>query len=409
MTNQHDKIDDWLGTQVTPLSPPPGALDRIRRRARQRKMRQVAVASTGCAVVLAAAIAVPTVISGLQPAGGSHPFVGADQNAPTQGLGRLGGSGGAPGPQGSGSPRVQLRQHTKLSGSDTAPPRNFQPTSVTFVGNGSGGLVGAVIGQAGPPCFNPTDCTSLAGTSNYGKTWYGVSAPVAPGPDQATGVSQLRFANLNDGWAFGPALYETSDGGWPWKQVQVPAGQAVVALEAFGRNALAVFATCSGTGAGYANSCTSFSLYGGAAGSTSFSPVAVPAAYQHMSTTQPSAVKLVVSGTTGYLLTPGGAVLSGPVTGGAWSVAGQAPCAPQVAGSASGAQIAVGTPGQLVLTCATAGTSAAGPPTVKFYASADGAKTWQQKSSSVPVDGPPTSLTQATTGLVVLATSAGIL
>ncbi|MBO0835238.1 MAG: hypothetical protein J2P28_06930, partial [Actinobacteria bacterium] len=170
-----------------------------------------------------------------------------------------------------------------------------------------------------------------------------------------------------------------------------------------------VFATCSGTGAGYANSCTSFSLYGGAAGSTNFSPVAMPAAYQHMSTSQPSAVRLVVSGTTGYLLTPGGAVLSGPLTGGAWSVAGQAPCAPQVAGSASGAQIAVGTPGQLVLTCATAATSAAGPPTVNFYTSADGAKTWQQKSSSVPVDGPPTSLTQATTGLVVLATSAGIL
>ena len=94
-------------------------------------------------------------------------------------------------------------------------------------------LVGAVIGQAGPPCVNPGDCTSLAGTSNYGLSWYGVSAPVAPGPDQASGVSQLRFANLHDGWAYGPALYETTGGGWPWGPVGT-GGQVVTALEASG-------------------------------------------------------------------------------------------------------------------------------------------------------------------------------
>jgi hypothetical protein len=274
---------------------------------------------------------------------------------------------------------------------------------VTFVGNGQGGLVGAVIGQAGPPCANPGDCTSLAGTSNYGLSWYGVSAPVAPGPDQATGVSQLRFANLHDGWAYGPALYETTGGGWPWSPIRT-GGQVVTALEASGQAALAVFATCSASTAGYAADCSSFSLYAGMAGSTTFDPVTVPAGYQHMSVGQPSSADLVISAGGGYLLTPSGTVLAGPVSGGAWTVAGAAPCKPGPAQPMSGApqdaQLAA-YQGQLLLTCP--GQPGGSPA---LYISSGGSG-WQLAG---PIAGPGTvtGLASGASGQVVLATTAGI-
>ena len=401
MTEPPDKVDDWLGSEVTPLSPPPGALDRIRRRARQRKVRQVAVTAAGCAVVLAAAVTVPQVLPRTQPSS-DHQIAGGRPSA-TAPAGPSA-SAGTPAPEGSGSPQVQLQQRTRLTpgNSGTAPPPNFRPTSVTFVGNGQGGVIGAVIGQAGPPCATQ-DCTSLAGTSDYGKSWYGVSAPVAPGPETATGVSQLRFANLSDGWAYGPALYETPGGGWPWKAVDT-GGQVVTALEASGQTAFALFATCSASTAGYAADCTSFALYSGAAGSTTWTPVVVPAGYQHMSDGQPSSAALVVSAGTGYLLTPSGTVLAGPVAGGAWAVAGSAPCAPGPAqpttGAPEGAQLAA-YQGQLLLTCASQQGGGA-----TLYTSAGG--TAWHAAGTVPGPGTVTGLASALSGQVVVATTAGI-
>ncbi len=189
-----DQIDEWLGGEVTPLNAPPGSLHQIRRRARQRKTRQAVFAAAGCAVVLGAAVAVPQFVSGGSPGGANPPIAGAPSPQTLR-------PSAAPRTPGTAAPDVksstQILQRTKLSttSSGTLPPLNFQPTSVTIVGAG-GGLVGAVIGQAGTPghCFTK-NCTSLAGTSDYGASWYGVSAPLAPGPNGSAGVSQLRFAS----------------------------------------------------------------------------------------------------------------------------------------------------------------------------------------------------------------------
>jgi hypothetical protein len=406
VTDPRDRIDDWLATDVTPLAPPAGTLDRIRRRARQRRSRRVVVASAGCAVVLAAAVAAPGVVAGLR-GGGKPPAAAGARSAAVTRLpgGQPTSSPGADESQSAGPIQQQQRSVLSVGTSGTVPPGHFRPTSVTFVGTGQGGLVGAVIGQAGPPCAT-SDCTSLAGTSDYGASWYGVSAPLAPGPSGTSGVSQLRFANLRDGWAFGPALYETTGGGWPWQQVST-GGQRVIDLEASGQSALAVFATCSGTGTGYATGCTSFALYAGAAGTTAFTPVAVPVAYRHMSTAQPSSAQLIIAAGTGYLLTPSGAVLSGPVTGGAWTLAGQAPCTPgqaQPDGAPSGAQLAANQQ-ELLLAC----TGQPGTPAgqVALYSSTTGGATWQTVSS-VAQSGSLTSLTSATAGQVVLATTNGL-
>jgi hypothetical protein len=393
VTDPRDQLDDWLATEVTPLRPPQGALDRIRRRARRRKTRQVVLASAACAVVLGAGVAAPQIAASL----------GSTRNRPAT-AGRLSppvtrppSAGATSSPAATASQSagpIQLQQRTMLSAttSGTIPPGHFQPTSVTFVGNGQGGLVGAVIGQAGPPCAT-ADCTSLAGTSNYGASWYGVSAPIAPAPSGSGGVSQLRFATMKDGWAFGPALYETAGGGWPWRQEDTD-GQHVISLEASPQAALAIFGTCSGTGTEYATGCTSYALYGSAAGSTTWSPVAVPAAFAHMSpsATESSAPLLVISGSAGYVVTPLGQVLSGPVSGGTWSVVGQAPCSP------AGIQLAA-SPTRLLVGCYAGGQ-------VTIESSASGTN-WQ-RAGTVAVSGTPTSLAAAAGGQVVLATTAGI-
>ena len=408
MTSPRDEIDDWLGGELRPLYPPSGALDQIRHRARRRKTRQAVFASAGCAVVLAAGVAVPQLVGGGHRTGGSTPPLASGPSpSPSSIQPSTGGStsSGSAGPAANSSAPVQVTQRSRLSTgtSGTIPPRNFRPTSVTFVGAGPA-VVGAVIGQAGPPCAT-ADCTSLAGTSDYGSSWYGVSAPVAPGPDGSAGVSQLRFANLHDGWAFGPALEETSDGGWPWHK-EGTFGQRVIDVEAAGTHAYAVFGTCTGSGPNYAATCTSFSLYTSVAGSRSWAPVGVPAGFAQMAAA--AAPQLVISGGASpavYVLTPGGEILSGPVAGGTWTSAGKAPCAPtpmQVTGQEAGAQLAAGP--SLLLTCESQ--AAGGGTQTVLYTSPDGAS-WQE-TGPVSASGTPTSLASAAAGQAVLATSTGI-
>ena len=409
MTSPRDPIDDWLGADVTPLSPPPGSLARIRQRARRRKTRQATFAAAGCAVILAAGVATPQVISALRQPGHRNPPVAIGSTAPSV---QPSSSRNTPKPEITKYTQLRQRTHLSTTTSKTLPPANFRPTSVTFVGNGSGGVVGAVIGQAGPPCATSV-CTSLAGTSNYGQSWYGVSAPVAPGPSGSSGVSQLRFANLRDGWAYGPALYETSGGGWPWHHEDTH-GQRVIDVEAAPARAFAVFGTCSGTDSNYPASCTSFSLWTSVPGTRTWTQVSVPAAYQQMQSTSSAAPLLVISRSTGYLLTPSGEVLSGPAThaGGPWSAVGMAKCKPAslaAAGQAaqSATQLAAGP--DLLLACGTP--TASGRFAAAIYTSANGAA-WQS-ASSVTVKGTPMSLASAGTGqmataTVVLATAGGI-
>jgi len=440
VTSPRDQIDDWLEHGVTPLSPPPGSLDRIRRRARQRKTRQATIAAAGCAVVLAGAVVTPQLILTGQHSPHSTQPVAVNPSSPAVQPSPSQGSQSAA-PAGKGT---QIGQHTTLTKSWTRPPGNFQPTSVTFVGNTKGGVIGAVIGQAGIPGHCATSvCSSLARTLDYGQSWQGVSAPVAPGPTGNAGVSQIRFANLSDGWAYGPALYETTHSGWPWKPENT-FGQRVIDVEASPADvaagvparAFAVFGTCSGTGSDYAANCTSYSLWTSVAGSTTWTPVQVPTGYQQLTSTSSAssaAPKLIIAGgTTAYLLTPSGEVLSGPTSGGSWQAVGRAPCSPgpgsasaqasqspAVPGSATqsaapatssgtqgsasqgyGAEFATGT--QLLLSCQ----SQAAAAQVTLYTSTDGVR-WH-RAGSLTVSGTPTSLASAAAGQAVLTTTEGI-
>ena len=85
-------------------------------------------------------------------------------------------------------------------------PTGFEPASVTFVSADQGFVLGTA------PCSTPP-CTSMVGTDDGGATWHGLPAPAAPlaaslsdpSPDDGpSAISEVRFGDHLDGWAFGP-------------------------------------------------------------------------------------------------------------------------------------------------------------------------------------------------------------
>jgi hypothetical protein len=401
VTNQRDPIDTWLEREVTPLMPRPGSLERIRTRARRRKRNQAFVAAAGCAVIVGVAAAGPQIASAFQAStGGGHvaPPAALGSSVPTA----QSGSHGTVSPESStATPNPQHSTLATGSLTNDPVPAGFEPTSVTFVGNGNGGVVGAVIGQAGNNKCATEYCTSLAQTPDYGSHWYGLAAPVTGPPQGDNGISQVRFANLKDGWAFGPDLWETTSGGWPWKQ-ESTGGMRVTDLETADGRAFAVFAACMGTDADYAQSCNTFALYTSTAGSASWSPADVPSAFRNITTSAPSSATIAIGGSTPtvYVLTPSGELLSSPVTGGSFTEAGQAPCQPgpaQADGAPSLAHLSAYP--TLQLACDNGSTTT-------IWHSATGA-TWS-RAGVLNAAGSVTSLTSAPGGSLVAAATGGL-
>src|SRR5579875_1432561 len=400
MDDRRNDVDTWLQARIDPLPPPPGTFELIKRRARRRKLRRVAATASAAAAVIAAIVVVPQMTSVLH----------VTQN---QGSAAANGSAASPGSRGamsvSSGPNHTASPASAGTGSTGTPPvpADFAAGSVTFVGLGTGW----VMGQAGAPgqaCATQY-CTSIARTDNAGKSWYGVHAPVTGSPAGGSGVSQIRFLNTRDGWAFGPALYATVDGGQTWAQVPT-GGRRVVDLETVGDRAFAVLATCGGTGSDFAAECTSFSLEEATAGSNAWSPVSVPVT-SFGDNGQASSAALVLTSSRGYLLAPGGALYSGPVDGsGAWQqvstgTSNGAPCGPgtaQADGQPSTGMLAAAGPSSLVLAC---GLQQAG---TGIYTSTDGGQTWQQQASVPGGDGTVTSVAAQPGGEIVAATTGGI-
>jgi len=50
----------------------------------------------------------------------------------------------------------------------------------------------------------------------------GIPAPRAELSDDQGGVRQVRFADADNGWAFGPDLWATHDGGAHWGRTRLP-------------------------------------------------------------------------------------------------------------------------------------------------------------------------------------------
>jgi photosystem II stability/assembly factor-like uncharacterized protein len=393
-----DELDTWLSVQVRPMLPPPGTFERVSGQARRRRIRRAVLSAAGAlAVVAVAAVVIPKV---------AIPAPGAGRQASV-----AGGSHGAPASPRHPVPEASSSPATTPASRPAAPP----PLSVTFVGTATGW----VMGQAGtarqcdlpaaPACI-VLQRTDTADTGRAG--WRTAGAPPTHGPSGPSGVSQVRFLNLSDGWAFGPELWATHDGGQSWARIGT-GGLRVTALEARGDRVFAVWARCTGTGPGFASRCTRFSVYSSGADGDTWAPVPGAPAGPGL-VRAGGAASLVLTGTTAYLLSPGGILFAGPLTGAPWqpvsgtaSPAAAPSCRPgpaQPGGQPSGALLAANASG-LVLVCA--GPPAGGRQRKTVYASADGGQTWQQ-TGTAPARGTATSLSGSPSSTLVLATSLGI-
>jgi photosystem II stability/assembly factor-like uncharacterized protein len=400
MADRRDDIDAWLSERIEPLSPPPGTFELIKRKARRRKYRKLAITAGSAAVIVAAAVTVPQVVNlpVLNPNPTAAP-IGAQTSQSPHSTGQSA--------FGKASPATS----SAVPAGPAPVPGNFRPTSVTFVGP----RTGWVIGQALTPGHCATQfCTSVARTDDAGKTWAGEPAPIAGAADGATGLSQIRFLDLDNGWAYGPQLYATHDGSKTWAPVDT-GGLRVTALETVGDRVFALWASCTGNGPAYAVNCTRFTLYSAPAAGGAWAPVG-------SSTTgltdgaASEAAELVLTGTRGYLLAPGGALYAGPVDGGGpWkqvsTLVSSCPVGQARAdGQPTGALLGAVNSRDLLLACASASSGA--NPSVstqqKFiYSSPDGGVSWRQLSTA-PAAGVAFGLAASPKESVVLATDQGI-
>ncbi len=396
MADRRDDIDAWLSQHVNPLPPPPGTFELIKRRARRRKIRRLAITATSAALIVAAAVTVPQVVN--LPVLNPNPTSAAQAGHP-----------------GTATPTSAGRTESSAAASLPAPtptagpvPVNFRPTSVTFVGADTGW----VIGQAGTPGHCATQyCTSMARTDNAGQTWTGVPAPVTGAPDGATGVSQVRFLNLTDGWAFGPELWVTHTGGQTWTQVDTH-GLRVTDLETVGSQVFALFASCTGGGQAFAAQCTSFTLYSSPASASDFTPVG--AATTGLTDGAASeAASLVLTGGRGYLLAPGGALYAGPVDGSAaWPRVGAlvSSCSvgpTQLDGQPWQALLGAVNAEELLVACTSASGSGSHTQTKQVFSSPNGGASWLQVAQA-PAAGVAYSLAASPSETVILGTDSGI-
>ena len=405
MDDRHDDVEDWLDGRIEPLYPPPGTFDLIRRRARRRKYRKLAITAGAAAVIVAAAVTVPQVVNlnVLTPSSNGVAAAGSAASVTPRTGGGIAESSAA------------LRPSFPIpSAAPTAAPvpADFRPTSVTFVGTGTGW----VIGQAGTPGHCATAvCTSLARTDTAGNSWYGVPAPVTGPADGATGVSQVRFLNLDDGWAFGPQLWATHDGGQVWAQIDTH-GQRVTDLETVGDRVFGVFATCAGGGAAFAGGCTSFTLYSSPAGTDDWAPVGAATSGLAAAGGGNGSASLSLTETRGYLLAPDGSLYSGPTGGSApWHLVARIPAACTVGPAQPDAQpegaLLGAEPGEnLILVCGSVqswGNPGAETQDKTIFGSADGGASWRMIAKA-PALGVATSVAASPAETVILATDRGI-
>ncbi len=274
-----------------------------------------------------------------------------------------------------------------------------------------------MIGQAGTPGRCATRyCTSVARTDDAGKTWSGVPAPVTGPADGATGVSQIRFLNLNDGWAFGPGLWATHNGGQTWTPVST-GGLRVTDLETVGNRVFALFASCAGSGASFAAGCTSFTLYSApASGGGNWAPVGASTSGLTDGAAG-EAASLVLTGSRGFLLAPGRELYSGPVGGGGpWTLVNSiTPSCPvgaaQADGQPAGALFGAVNATELILACARghgpSGASGASGQQKLMYSSLNGGASWIAIAQA-PTAGIATSVAASPAETIVLGTDQGI-
>jgi hypothetical protein len=254
------------------------------------------------------------------------------------------------------------------SGSPGRGGRTLTVLSASFVSASAGWLLATLCADQVATCRT----VLMRKTVDGGRTWFAVPAPDAPPADTYQGsppantVGAIVFTSAGEGWAFGPALWQTHNGGATWRKMSGPGGP-VQDLAAAADRVLAVTGRCGGGRA------CSFRVYSAAAGSDDWR--AVPGA----AGARVNSVRLVVSGGAGYVFAVTAdlgkpLLLAGPVNGSARWRSLPVPCS----GAWSGA-LAAAPGGWLFLGCGSE--PGAGNQVKAVYLSGDGGRSWRKVAS----------------------------
>jgi hypothetical protein len=212
------------------LNEPPSALERLEalerlpgvrsRAARRRRWRAAALA--GAVLMVVAAGVVPASLLAFR--GGSPTTqvqVGSNPGSTTAPSTRSPTTSAASSVPSTTAPAATSPPASSASGPAGGPvPPGFAAASVTFVSDSEGFVLGTA------PCTS-APCTSILRTKDGGATWVGIPAPRAPLAEPGTtqgAISELRFADPSDGFAFGTGLWTTHDGGAQWTELGSVAG-----------------------------------------------------------------------------------------------------------------------------------------------------------------------------------------
>lgn len=214
---------------------PPDALDRIHSGARRRQQRRTATGVTAAFLV----VAITGIGVGIrniehhggddQIAAGSHTPVSSPLPSPVNTAsvgvtfpGVASSAATLPTPPSSAlaTPTFSPAAPTHYPSPGSAVPADFIPSSVTAVNAKTFWVLGTQ--QCGQQ-----SCTAVVRTTDGGAHFTEIAAPHAAtiSIDNSTRVVyNLRFADNDDGWAYGEALWTTSDGGTTWSDTSLPAG-----------------------------------------------------------------------------------------------------------------------------------------------------------------------------------------
>jgi hypothetical protein len=139
--------------------------------------------------------------------------------------------------------------HAGRAGGGVAPaaavPKGFRATAMSWISASRGWVLGTE--HCGAKYGNCRG-SQVIGTINGGKTWHLVGKLTASIPkigQGGTGITEIRFGTGKAGWAFGPDLYRTADGGKTWKRVRVPgAGKQVLDLAVTASSVYVIASPC---------------------------------------------------------------------------------------------------------------------------------------------------------------------
>lgn len=255
----------------------------------------------------------------------------------------------------------------------------FSPIDVSFTSPSDGWLLGVVMNDCGTGGVIEAR-TTVDGGLHWAKAtappapWGGV-APNGSGNVPQDGVTRVLFANAKDGWAYGPGLWATRNGGVSWHEVSTHR-HVVYSMAVTSGYVVATFGTC------------------GSAGSYCYAPATftVETTPIHRDAWRPApravgegAPALTAAGGTAYAYGAGTpsfpgklTLLAGPANGSGHWHSQAMPC-PAGAITASAASAT-----RLLLACALLG---AHPTTTHLYRSTDGGARWTQFATRPLFDG----------------------